>query len=249
MQKKINVAGGFGEMKRSMMKRGTSYPASAKIGKLNKAAEITYGRLIEEAGICWRQGKAQEATLLLRKAIAVNTNHSEEVYYNLGLALQRQGDLQAAIDAYRQALAIKPTCPTSLNNLGAALREQGDLQAAVDSYQKALAFKPDYPQAYHGLGLALQEQGDLQAAIASYQKALAFKSDYPQVYYNLGLVLQEQGDLQAAIASYQKALAFKPDYPQVNLNLSLVQLLIGNYEDGWDLYEWRFRREKGSIQP
>ncbi|MYG38865.1 MAG: tetratricopeptide repeat protein, partial [Synechococcus sp. SB0676_bin_10] len=99
LMKKKNLTGGFGEMKRD-----TASPTSVKAGQLSKEAEITYGKLIEESSICWRQGATQEVISLLRKALVVKPN-SLQALINLGIALQAQGDLQAAIDAYRQALA------------------------------------------------------------------------------------------------------------------------------------------------
>ena len=214
----------------------------------HKGAEIIYGRLVEEAGTCWRQGRTQEVIPLLRKAIATNPKHPE-AYYNLGLALQKQGDLQAAIDVYRQALAIKPNCPESLSNLGLALQKQGDLHGAIASYRKSLAINPRYPEAYNNLGNVLREKGDLQAAIDAYRQALIIKPNDPKILRNLGLALHGQGDLQAAIDAYHQGLAIKPNCPETNTNLSLVQLLRGDYERGWQGYEWRLQKEEKPVKP
>ena len=178
----------------------------------------------------------------------MDPNHPE-VYVNLGNALREQDDLQGAIDAYRQALTIKPTIQGLHFHLGNTLMEQGDLQGAIGTYRQALAIKPNHPEACYVLGIALEGSGDLQGAIGAYRQALAIKPDYPEAYTTLGHALQEQGDLQGAIDAYRQALAIKPNYPKANISLSTVRLLLGDYEDGWDLYEWRFRREKGSIQP
>ena len=99
------------------------------------------------------------------------------------------------------------------------------------------------PHVYYNLGNALKKQGDLQAAINAYYQALAIEPDYPEAYNNLGNALREQGDLQAAISAYGQALAIKPNHATTHLNLSLLQLLLGNYERGWQGYEWRFRQK------
>ncbi|MXW39702.1 MAG: tetratricopeptide repeat protein, partial [Synechococcus sp. SB0668_bin_15] len=242
MKKKKQRPQGFGEMK-----RGAGSPTSAKTGKSTKEAEITYGALVEEARICWMSGRTQEVISLLREAIAVNPKHPQ-AYYNLGNVL-RGGDLQAAIAYYRKAIAMDPNHPEVYVNLGNALREQDDLQGAIDAYRQALTIKPTIQGLHFHLGNTLMEQGDLQGAIGTYRQALAIKPNHPEACYVLGIALEGSGDLQGAIGAYRQALAIKPNYPKANISLSTVRLLLGDYEDGWDLYEWRFRREKGSIQP
>ena len=151
--------------------------------------------------------------------------------------MKKQGDLQGAIDAYRQALAIKSNYPQAYNNLGIALKEQGDLQAAIDAYRQALAIKSNYPQAYNNLGIALKKQGDLQAAIDAYRQALAIKPNYPDAYNNLGIALQEQGSLQAAIDAYRQALYIKPNFLQAYNNLGIVLKDQGNLQTAIDAFD------------
>ena len=186
------------------------------------------------------QGDLQGAIHAYRRALAINPQDSATCN-KLGIALKGQGNLQAAIDAYRQALAIKPDFPQACYNLGIALQDQGDLQGAVDAYRQAIAIKPHYPKAYNNLGNTLQDQDNLQAAIDAYRQALAIKPDYSEAYNNLGTALKGQGDLQAAIDTYRQALDVNPSFPYAHWNLSLIQLLLGDYERGWQGYEWRFR--------
>ena len=130
----------------------------------------------------------------------------------MGVALQEQGKLEEAIEAYNKALAIKPDYAEAYYNMGNALKEQGKLEEAIEAYNKALAIKPDYAEAYNNMGIALQEQGKLEEAIEAYNKALAIKPDYAEAYNNMGDTLKEQGKLEEAIEAYNKALAIKPDY-------------------------------------
>ena len=74
-----------------------------------------------------------------------------------GVALKDKGELEAAIDSYKQALKIKPDYVEAYNNMGSALKEKGELEAAIDSYKQALKIKPDYAEAYNNMGNALKE--------------------------------------------------------------------------------------------
>ena len=64
--------------------------------------------------------------------------------YNMGNALQDQGNLEEAIEAYGKALAINPDYADAYYNTGNALKRQDNLEEAIEAYSKALAIKPDY---------------------------------------------------------------------------------------------------------
>jgi len=164
----------------------------------------------------------------------------------MGNAQKNKGDLDAAIDSYKQALKIKPDYADAYYNMGIVLRAKGDLDAAIDSYKQALKIKPDYADAYYNMGYALKDKGELDAAINSYKQALKIKPDYADAYYNMGIVLRAKGDLDAAIDSYNQALKIKPDYAKVK---HLVASLTGEttktapreyVEDLFDQYAAKF---------
>jgi 2-polyprenyl-3-methyl-5-hydroxy-6-metoxy-1,4-benzoquinol methylase/tetratricopeptide (TPR) repeat protein len=75
----------------------------------------------------------------------------------MGTALQDKGDLEAAIDSYKQALKIKPDYAEAYYNIGAVQQDKGDLEAAIDSYKQALKIKPDFAEVYSNMGIVLQE--------------------------------------------------------------------------------------------
>jgi hypothetical protein len=55
---------------------------------------------------------------------------------------------------------------------------------------------------------------------------------------------QDMGANQKAIFWFQKALQIKPDYAEAHFNLATVYLLTENFKEGWQGYEWRFRRRE-----
>jgi tetratricopeptide (TPR) repeat protein len=51
-------------------------------------------------------------------------------------------------------------------------------------------------------------------------------------------------DMERAIAHYEKARTLRPDHPQAGLNEALCRLLLGDFEQGLKLYEYRWKNEK-----
>ncbi|GLU33926.1 tetratricopeptide repeat protein [Trinickia caryophylli] len=134
--------------------------------------------------------------------------HPSEIYYgNLGNALGARGMIAAAIESYRQALALKPDYVPAHNNLGNMLRDQGQFDEAVKCFETVIALKPDYAEAYNNLANALVDLGDLSGAIDAYRKAIALRPDLLQARSNLLFILAYRDDLTQA-DYLREAMAF-----------------------------------------
>jgi len=59
----------------------------------------------------------------------------------------------------------------------------------------------------------------------------------------MGTALQEKGQFDEAIQCYKKAIEIDPDYVDARWNMSLLNLLCGNFKEGWKGYEWRWKLE------
>ncbi|MDR4499745.1 MAG: tetratricopeptide repeat protein [Candidatus Scalindua sp.] len=185
-------------------------------------------------------GAFEEAVQRYQMARQISPD-SEVIHNNLGTALKKLGKFSEAEESYRKAIALKPDYAEAYNNLGTVFLEQRKLQEAVSSYNLALELKPDFAMAYSNLGMVLRELGKFDDAIDSCKKALGIDPDCPESYNNLGASLQAANRLEEAIACYKQATSLNPDYALAHMNMSLALLLAGNFDDGWQEYEWRLR--------
>ena len=62
---------------------------------------------------------------------------------NLGIALHDQGEPEAAIAQYREAIRIEPDHALAHFNLGGALHDQGKLTEAVAEFRFAIRVEPN----------------------------------------------------------------------------------------------------------
>jgi Flp pilus assembly protein TadD len=85
-------------------------------------------------------------------------------YLNEALALERQGDYDAAITSYRLALRDHPNDPRILQNLAIAFSRTGQAEDAVRHYRKALDADPTLAGAHYGLAFLLLKRGDAEGA-------------------------------------------------------------------------------------
>jgi superkiller protein 3 len=128
-----------------------------------------------------------------------------DIQNRLGEALERLGALDAAVDAYRRALAERPDFRKASNNLILVLVKAGKGQEAVERARALVAVSPGDPDRLFALGLALSEQ-DVEEAIATFRRVLALAPRHTLARYNLALVLRRADRLTDAIAELKQAL-------------------------------------------
>lgn len=186
------------------------------------------------------QDKLEEAIEHLQKAVTTNPSYAE-AHSNLGVALKIQGKLETAVECCQKSLSIDPDFAEAHSNLADALQALGKLDAAIESYHRALSLKPDLEKTHCNLGNVYKTQGKFDAAVEQYQQAISLKPDYANAHLDLGLVFIEQSVQDRAIQCFKNAISINPNFVDAHLNLSLSQLLIGNFEQGWAEFEWRWQ--------
>jgi Flp pilus assembly protein TadD len=97
-------------------------------------------------------------------------------YLNEGLALERQGDYEAALTSYQLALRDQPTNHRVLQNMAIAYSRTGRQTEAIRCYRRALEIQPKLSGAHYGLAFLLLRRGDLEDASFHLQ---AFLMDPP----------------------------------------------------------------------
>jgi tetratricopeptide (TPR) repeat protein len=85
-------------------------------------------------------------------------------YLNEALALERQGDYDAALTSYRLALRDRPNDQRVLQNMAIAYTRTGQQAEAIRSYREALELDPSLGGAHYGLAFLLLKRGETEAA-------------------------------------------------------------------------------------
>ena len=107
---------------------------------------------------------------LFRRILGGGEGRSEPVkpqrldYLNEALALERQGDFDAAIVSYRLALRDHPNDPRILQNLAIAQSRTGKVEDAIRHYRRALELDATLAGAHYGLAFLLLRRGENEGA-------------------------------------------------------------------------------------
>jgi len=209
-------------------------PAQPNIPQLFAQAQALHG-----------QGKLEEAKQGYQVILSIHPNHTNAMTM-LGTVYLQQGQLEAGVPIVQRSLQLNNAQPDAYSNLGNALNSLNRHAEALASHDCAITLKPDFANGYSNRGNALYSLNRHEEALASCNRAIALKPDYAGAYSNRGIALGFLNRHAEALASYDRAIALKPDYAEVYHNKSLPLLLLGDFLQGWLLYEWRW--ESGSSK-
>ncbi len=161
-------------------------------------------------------------------------------WHQLGVALEDQGRLDAAIAAYRRGIALQPDFSRGLHvTLGDALMKRGDADAATEQFRAGL-FSPQeevggdrattvYPR--RRLADALLQARRLDEAARQYARVVELRpSDY-DARYNLGLLRVREGRPAQALPHFRAAIEARPEDVSARLNLANTLVLLDRLEE------------------
>jgi tetratricopeptide (TPR) repeat protein len=152
------------------------------------------------------------------------------------------GRPQEALDQFREVLARAPDHGEAHLNSGIAYAALGSMEDAIAEFDQALSLAPGHPVAHYNRGIALYELGRYTDAVDAHDNVLATAPGHPGAWLNRGRALAALKRLDDALASYDKAKAIQKDNPDIHFMESLALLTVGNYRQGFEKYEARWRR-------
>jgi tetratricopeptide (TPR) repeat protein len=153
-----------------------------------------------------------------------------------------EGNPERARDCLDRALVHDPGSAEAFHSLGETYQSEERFAEAMDAYSRALAIDSGHIKALNMLGSVFHVVGRFEAAEECYRKALVLKPGTLSVLNNLGALYQSQERFAESITVLRQALAIDPSYADGHWNLALSLLACGDYREGWQEYEWRFKK-------
>lgn len=181
------------------------------------------------------------AVAALRRVLALRPNHAEAAAALAELLQQKSDDTAPA--ALRGALKLAPRNAELHVRLGFELFQRGQMQEAQRSFRTALSLDPDQPMAMLGLAGALHGVGPSEEALGLIRRVQALDPTVQPIWARLGLALALHSlcRMEEAVAAYQAVLDTAPDNTGAQFGLGLARLAMGQLEEGWAGYAWRWR--------
>ncbi len=181
-----------------------------------------------------QQGQHAAAVDLVRRAADLRPDDAA-LQLNLGNALKALGQLDGAIERFRNALSLAPTFPMAHYNLGNRHED------AADAFRKSLHLQPADASSHNNLGNALHALGRHRDAIAAFERALELRPGHAGAHNNLGMALNALNRADEAIVRFKAALAVEPRFVAAQFNLANTLDALGRHEEAVAAFETALR--------
>ena len=185
-------------------------------------------------------GRYEEAAAILKDVIQAKPDYA--IAHHLCAEVHKKMyAYEQALGYYQTALKLDQNNHEALFGRGLTFLKLKQYQAAHADFAKVVALQPDYRNAHINLGLVLSKLNQYEASLEAYEDALALDDSYAETYNNKGLLLVEMQRFDEALTCYEKAIELDPSFEEVYWNKSHLHLLLGDFTQGWPLYEYRWK--------
>ncbi len=158
-------------------------------------------------------------------------NRSVRARLERGAALDRAGELDAAIREHLAALDADPNSVQAHVNLISLYARTGNAAAARQHFDAAIRLNPGRSDAWYDYGVLLIREKNYAGAERALRQALAINPNYAEAHGNLGALYELQGRLDAAAAEFRLAIAAQPDYPLARFRLGRILVNRNKYAE------------------
>jgi len=149
----------------------------------------------------------------------------------------KQGKLNQAIEAYKQAIISRPDSPAVYVALARVQVFAGKYKEAQTSAEDALLLSPDNSSAHATLAWALDFQGDYLKAEASIKRALELDPNNALAHAYYVEILVDTGAVEKAREESKVVLALAPDTLEAHRARGYILEATGNYEEAIREYQ------------
>jgi len=204
----------------------------------SRSEQPTTNALFHQAVQLHDAGKCSEALEKFDELLQHDPDHWG-ANINRGSVLSDLQRYDEACASYQTAASLKPDDCTAYCNLGAVLFKMGKLEESAAQSKKAIAVNPAHAESHCNLGTALFELNRTLEAGKAFAKATELKSDYGYAWYIQGQIAARAGRAQDALFAYDRAIEHMQDSQKVLFSKGLLLIALGEFEQGWELYEYR----------
>jgi WD40 repeat protein/tetratricopeptide (TPR) repeat protein len=195
---------------------------AARFVQLRGLSEVNGGHYMSAAEVviktCGRPSPAWTAKL----------GWGPEAHNNLAWELLRQGKLEDAINASREAICFRPRDASCHATLGHMLRRAGRWDEAIAAAGKAVRLDPNYHWGHQTLAWAHLGKGDWDHSIAEYRTTIRLNPNDPVTHHELGHAHQGKRDIDAAIREWCETIRLKPDFVESRNDLAWTLVVVSD---------------------
>ena len=215
-----------------LLTEGGQYRVTATDPAIGSANNVTVVRL----------GRVSDMTIVLVPTTAANDAAKAaelKKAFDDGVAASRGGRHDEAIEKFRAAIALAPSCFDCHFNIGVAHMAKKDEKAAEAAWKQALEVKADYAEALNALSTLYNNQKRFDEAAAMSAKAAAAGGGggNADAMFNQGIILWNQGKIAEAKAKFEETIKTNASHADAHFQLGMALLNEGKLPEAVGAFE------------
>jgi len=193
-------------------------------------------------------GKLPEAIASFEAALALSPG-MPDVLLNLAAALWKERRYEESASRARELLRLQPGSALAHQYLGLSLAELGQAAESEAALRESVRLSPADPSVHGNLAFVLSKQHRFSEAESCVRRAIGLDPKSAEHLATLAVALGKQARYDEALQAYAASLVLRPDYPEPHMHRGLIMLVMGDFEQGWDEYEWRLKGVTWTAPP
>ena len=175
---------------------------------------LAYGSVLSDAKDYKEMGEVYDQAV---EQIGNVPNRSHwTIYFQRGIAYERQKKWETAEPNFRKALELNPDQPQVLNYLGYSWVDMNiNLEEGLEMIRKAVSVKPDDGYIVDSLGWAYFRLGQYDDAVAELERAAELRAGDPTINDHLGDAYWRVGRKLEATFQWNRALGLNPEEAEI----------------------------------
>jgi tetratricopeptide (TPR) repeat protein len=190
-------------------------------------------------------GNLAEARILYESVLKEDAINVDALHLS-GVLEYQEKKYDKAIALIEHALKINPLLTAAYSNLANVYEALQQFDKAIDCYDKALTTDPRYAVGFNKRGKLLAQIDKLDGALSDFNQAITINPRYALAYYNRGRLYMQLDKYAEAIIDFKMCLSLDPKLSQAIWNIEFCNLLMGDYQAGYKLYEYRHSEEESA---
>ena len=196
---------------------------------------------------CLQKGDAKLALQHCHELLAEDPRHLQALSF-AALASRSLGWLDVAFDFINRAMVVAPNQPAIHSLMGDILLLQKRPENALKEFLTAQHLGDRSAQINFNIGSAYLALAVYEDAKIYFDQALSLDPKMVAAHVNKGLVEHSLMNLYAALNCFDAALSIDSGNLDAQWNKSHVLLTLGRYEEGFQLYETRWKHPKIQLK-
>ena len=182
-----------------------------------------------------------QAASYLKQVVSLESNNAQSLHLYAD-ALINIENFQEAFKFFNASIALDEGRVESREGRGLASLKLAQYDLAYNDLMHVIKEQPKNGSAYNNLGVTLRELGKHEEALTAYNTALDLgDANAKRALTNKGMLLVDMHRYDEAMDCYEQAVHIAPDYDENKWNKALLHLLMGDFVQGWPLYEARWQ--------